>query len=82
MISQQFFFSSKPRSTTKSEGSKIMAESVQAKDAPSLNLPKSSNVCHLSIIDTTCEISVPLNMLVEPEIPGYDYLNMPDYSFQ
>ncbi len=46
-----------------------------------MGLPKSSSVCNLSIIDTTCEITVPLNMLVEPEIPGYQYLNMPDYSF-
>lgn len=59
-----------------------MTSNIQAKEAPALGLPKSSSTCRLSIIDTTSEIIVPLNFLVEPDIPGYDYLNIPDYSFQ
>ena len=49
--------------------------------APSLNLPKGESVCTTAIIDTTCTITVPTLALVEPKIPGHDYLNLPDYTF-
>lgn len=51
------------------------------KQAPSIGLPKSNSTCTVSILDTTAEITVPPSMLVEPEIPGHKWLNLPDYSF-
>ncbi|EME42310.1 hypothetical protein DOTSEDRAFT_175305 [Dothistroma septosporum NZE10] len=53
----------------------------QAKPAPTLNLPKSDNICEVSIIDTTCNLVVPPSTLVEPEITGHEWLNLPTYSF-
>lgn len=53
----------------------------QAKPAPSLNIPSSSSTCQLSIINTTCDITVPIPYLVEPNIEGHDWLNLPTYSF-
>ncbi|KAK5213157.1 hypothetical protein LTR41_000736 [Exophiala xenobiotica] len=47
----------------------------------SLNIPRSSQTCQLSIINTTCDITVPPPWLVEPKINGYDWLNLPTYSF-
>jgi len=48
---------------------------------PGLNIPSSSSVCQLSIINTTCDIVVPTDSAVEPLIPGYKWLNLPTYSF-
>lgn len=44
-------------------------------------LPKGSETCQLSIINTECYISTPPSYLIEPEIKGHDWLNMPTYSF-
>lgn len=52
-----------------------------AKQGPPLNIPKSSSCCHVSIINTTCDISVPPAVLVEPEIPGFNWMNLPTFSF-
>lgn len=46
-----------------------------------LDLPKSESCCKLCIIDTTCDITVPPSLLVEPEIEGWDWINLPTYSF-
>lgn len=51
------------------------------KSAPPIGLPKSNSTCTVRIIDTTCDIVTPPNYLVEPDIPGHEWLNLPDYSF-
>lgn len=48
---------------------------------PELSIPMSSQCCTLSIIDTKCDLTVPPDFLVEPSINGYDWMNMPTYSF-
>ena len=58
-----------------------MAHDIQAKEAPPIGLPKGSETCSVSIINTTCDIVTPLEYLVEPSIPGHQWLNLPDYSF-
>ena len=58
-----------------------MAHDIQPKEAPPIGLPKSSETCTVSIVDTTCDIVTPWNYLLEPQIPGHDWLNLPDYSF-
>lgn len=37
--------------------------------------------CYLSVINTTCELTVPANTLVEPPIIGHELLNLPTCSF-
>ncbi|WJG35060.1 uncharacterized protein FOBCDRAFT_238415 [Fusarium oxysporum Fo47] len=37
--------------------------------------------CTLSIIDTTCYLTVPADTLVEPTIPGHELMNFPTFSF-
>lgn len=46
-----------------------------------LSLPKGSETCQLSIINTTCDITIPPAWLVEPPIKGYNWINLPTYSF-
>ena len=58
-----------------------MSHDIQAKEAPSIGLPKGSETCSVSIIDTTAVLVTPPHYLVEPTIPGHDWLNLPDYSF-
>ena len=53
----------------------------EPKQAPSINLPKSSETCKLAIVDASCDIVVPPYMLVEPNITGHDWLNLPTYAF-
>jgi glyoxylase-like metal-dependent hydrolase (beta-lactamase superfamily II) len=47
------------------------------KKAPKLNIPSSDATCKLSIINTTCDLTVYANTLVEPPIAGHEYLNLP-----
>lgn len=58
-----------------------MAHDIQAKPAPPINLPKSNETCDISILNTTCDLVIPPPMLVEPEVPGHQWLNLPTYSF-
>lgn len=37
--------------------------------------------CVLSIIDTTCDLTVPANTLVEPAITGHELLDLPTFAF-
>ncbi|KAF9891516.1 hypothetical protein FE257_003983 [Aspergillus nanangensis] len=48
---------------------------------PNLNIPPSSNTCDLFLIDTTCDILSSSSSLIEPEIKGHEFLNLPTYSF-
>lgn len=58
-----------------------MSIESQLKKAPDLKLPKSNNICQVSIIDSTCDIVVPPSTLIEPHIKGHDWLNLPTYAF-
>jgi hypothetical protein len=59
----------------------VTMSTPQAKSAPNVNLPKGSQTCEISIINTTCDIVVPPGTLVEPKIPGHEYLNLPTVAF-
>ena len=58
-----------------------MASQIRPKDAPSLGVPKSSETCSLSIINANCEFTCQPSWLVEPEIKGHEWINMPTFSF-
>ncbi|SCO88959.1 uncharacterized protein FRV6_13087 [Fusarium oxysporum] len=47
----------------------------------SINLPGDGATCTLSVIDTTCYLTVPADTLVEPAIPGHELMNFPTFSF-
>ncbi|KAL1984112.1 hypothetical protein VTN96DRAFT_9612 [Rasamsonia emersonii] len=49
--------------------------------APPLNAPASSNTCELWAIDATTDILVPTVSLIEPEIKGHEFLNLPTFAF-
>lgn len=49
--------------------------------ASAIQIPKSNQCCKVSIINTTCDITVPPNYLVEPDIAGWEWINLPTYSF-
>ncbi|KAL2676500.1 hypothetical protein Neosp_010259 [[Neocosmospora] mangrovei] len=44
-------------------------------------IPQNEATCTLSIIDTTCSLTVPADTLVEPTIPGHEMMNFPTFSF-
>lgn len=48
---------------------------------PELSIPKSNECCNLSIINTTCDLTVPPDFLVEPSMDGYEWMNLPTFSF-
>ncbi|KAF7190678.1 Cytochrome P450 monooxygenase [Pseudocercospora fuligena] len=58
-----------------------MSDEIQPQKAPSLNLPKGNTTCKVSIINTTCNLTVPPPTLVEPSIKGHDWLNLPTFGF-
>jgi glyoxylase-like metal-dependent hydrolase (beta-lactamase superfamily II) len=49
--------------------------------APVLNAPVSANTCELWAIDATCDILVPTVSLIQPEIKGHEFLNLPTFAF-
>ena len=48
---------------------------------PNIQLPYSTNVVGLSIIDTTARLSLPSFTFVEEQIKGHDMFDVADYSF-
>lgn len=48
---------------------------------PDVSIPEDSETCALSIIDTTCSLTVPAATLVEPVIPGHELMNLPTVAF-
>lgn len=48
--------------------------------ALSLKVPP-SNTCEVSLIDTTCDITLPIISLIGPTIKGHESLNLPTYAF-
>lgn len=51
------------------------------KESHLVSVPESNRCCRVSILNTTCDIVIPLNYVVEPDISGYPWLNLPTYSF-
>lgn len=58
-----------------------MSSDIVAAPFPGLKVPPGDTCCQLSIINTTCDLVCPVTNAVEPEIPGYKWLNLPTYSF-
>ena len=46
-----------------------------------VSIPEHGETCALSIIDTTCSLTVPAATLVEPVIPGHELMNFPTVAF-
>lgn len=49
--------------------------------APSINIPEGKAICDVSIINTQTNITAPPHYLVEPDIPGHEWMNLPTYAF-
>ncbi|KAI7280268.1 Metallo-hydrolase/oxidoreductase [Hortaea werneckii] len=53
-----------------------------AEPAPQLNIPSSQHTVDVSIIDTTSHVgNIPTSAFMSPQVPGYDYVQAPCYSF-
>ena len=50
-----------------------------AQQPPALNIPHSDSTVEVSIIDTTCQISLPSSLFVEPQL--FENITAPAYSF-
>lgn len=48
---------------------------------PSADIPRSSNTCEVALIDTTTDILVHSLALIQPEIQGHEFLNLPTFAF-
>ncbi|KAJ3538151.1 hypothetical protein NM208_g6034 [Fusarium decemcellulare] len=48
---------------------------------PSFELPSSTNVVGVSVIDSTSRLRVPMPAFVKESIPGHEFLDAPAYSF-
>lgn len=58
-----------------------MSSKIEPEQAPGLNLPKSSSIVELSIINTTTNLVAPAKSFVQPIIKGHETINMPTFSF-
>lgn len=45
------------------------------------HIPRSEHTVLVSIIDTTCHVSIEIDKVFVPRRPGHDYLRVPNYSF-
>lgn len=54
---------------------------IVPEEAPPVDIPNSGNTCLLSIVDTTCALTVPSKTLIEPVIPGHELMNFPTVAF-
>ena len=52
-----------------------------AQQPPDLDIPHSDATVEVSIIDSTSHLTLPSLMLVEPELPGFNTITAPCYSF-
>ena len=59
----------------------MSSSSINPKPPPEVSIPESGETCALSIIDTTCSLTVPASTLVEPAIPGHELMNFPTVAF-
>ena len=78
-------FSSKPSVsavlTPSFQSAREMAEEIQPKAAPSLDLPKSNSTCEVSIIPCAPDLVCATDSLLLPVIKGHERLNLPTYAF-
>ncbi|KAH7021855.1 beta-lactamase-like protein [Ilyonectria destructans] len=49
--------------------------------SPSADILPSFNTCEISLIDTTTDLVVKTSALIEPEIQGHEFLNLPTFAF-
>ncbi|OCT51768.1 metallo-beta-lactamase superfamily protein [Cladophialophora carrionii] len=56
-------------------------EQSDALPAPGLNVPVSSHTCDIWAINTTCDIVCQSALLMGPENPGHENLNLPTFAF-
>lgn len=54
---------------------------IVSESPPAINIPNHGSTCELSIIDTTCNLTVPAATLVEPLILGHELMNFPTVAF-
>ncbi|RSM04454.1 hypothetical protein CEP52_006858 [Fusarium oligoseptatum] len=54
---------------------------ISPKTAPSLVLPPGKVICQVSAVDTTANLAVPSDTLVQPPIPGHELMNFPTIAF-
>ena len=58
-----------------------MAEEIQAKPHPALNLPNGTSTVEVHIINTTTDIVCPAGAFVQPVQKGHETMNMPTFAF-
>jgi len=46
-----------------------------------VRIPKSTSICEVSSIDSTCDSICRPHLLIEPRIDGYDWVNLPTWVF-
>ncbi|KAH7124857.1 beta-lactamase-like protein [Dactylonectria estremocensis] len=56
-------------------------ESSKPSSTPTAGIPLSGNTCDVSLIDTTTDLLVKTSALLEPEIQGHEFLNLPTFAF-
>ena len=49
--------------------------------APPLNIPESSSIVDVQVVDTTCCIVTLASGMISPTLPGHTIVNIPNYSF-
>jgi glyoxylase-like metal-dependent hydrolase (beta-lactamase superfamily II) len=54
---------------------------IVAENPPPTNIPKHGKTCLVSVVDTTCILTVHGGTLVEPVIPGHELMNFPTVAF-
>ncbi|KAI8712373.1 Lactamase-B domain-containing protein [Fusarium sp. LHS14.1] len=52
-----------------------------AASLPSFELPSSTNVVDVRVIDSTTRLRIPMTAFVKDYVPGHDFLECPAYSF-
>lgn len=48
---------------------------------PSFELPSSTKVVDIRVIDSTARLRIPMKTFVKDHVPGHDFLECPAYSF-
>lgn len=54
---------------------------MAAAQLPDLKIPHSESTVEISIIDTTGHLTLPSSMLIQPELPNFNTVTAPCYSF-
>jgi glyoxylase-like metal-dependent hydrolase (beta-lactamase superfamily II) len=54
---------------------------ISPKPAPSIELPPGKVICQVLAVNTTANLAVPSDTLVQPPIPGHELMNFPTIAF-